>query len=115
MKFKAGSLRAITANVGGSRDAIDWLCSLQADILLLQEHKMDNHQIASQAKRCFNKGWHGVWTPAAQQGERHLSRSGGLAVLVPKHILITQGSEQYTHRYMRATAPLDQEPTLARF
>ena len=105
MKFTAGQLRVVTANVGGSREAIDWLCSLTVAVLLIKEHKLDRQQINSQAKRCLAKGWHGVWTQAAKPGEHHMPKSGGLAVLVPKHILITQGSEQHTHRYLRVTVP----------
>ena len=72
---------------------------------MIQEHKMDEKQILSLSKACLAKGWRGVWTPAATTGDHHLSRSGGLAILVPSWLLLTQGKEAMTHRYLRASIP----------
>jgi hypothetical protein len=65
-KLRKGPFRVITVNIGGSRDAFEWICTLSADVILVQEHKLDQKQILSQSKRCLANGWKGVWTPAAQ-------------------------------------------------
>jgi len=40
-KLKMGPFSVVTVNIGGSRDAFDWLCTLSADVILVHERKMD--------------------------------------------------------------------------
>jgi len=92
-----GELKIVTANVNGSREAIDWLCcNSEADVLLIQEHKLNTNDVPAAYKKALFNGWRGVWTPAKTTSQHKLSRSGGLATLVRRHVLITQTPETNT-------------------
>ena len=61
---------------------------------MIQEHKLDQGAIHSAANACYAAGWHGIWEAAESSGTHHLGRSGGVAILAPRHVIITQGPEQ---------------------
>ena len=90
-KLKLGELKIITANIGGARNSILHLCTMEVDVLMIQEHKLDATAMHSTAKSCYAAGWHGIWTEAESSVSHHLGRSGGVAILVRKHMLVTQG------------------------
>ena len=93
-------------NVGGSTDKLVQLLQHEVDINLVQEHRLTVDMLPGVVKRLSKLGWHGVWSPADITGEHAHARSGGVAVLVPRHVLISQGCEQATARCIRATIPL---------
>ena len=78
------------------------LLTLGADVVLVQEHKLSMDQLPSLSTACRAQGWHGVWAPAASSSGHHLARSGGVTILVPSHILITQGVDVPSHRHLHA-------------
>ena len=44
-KLKSRTTAIVTANVGGSRDAIDWLCGQAFDVTMIQEHRLYAQQL----------------------------------------------------------------------
>ena len=73
---------------------------MRFDVIMIQEHKLDQTGVHSAAKSCFTAGWHGIWAAAETSSSHHLGRSGGVAILAPRHVVITQGPEQHGHRHI---------------
>ena len=55
--------------------------------------------MASMQLNAIATGWQGVWEPALNTGKH--GRSGGVATLVRKPVLMTRGTGDYSHRWHR--------------
>jgi hypothetical protein len=83
-KLEPYVLRIATANVTAWSSAITYLHETQADILLVQEHKLGECQAEEAVSWLRRRGWNAVMTPAVPGPNGGLS--AGTAVLARSHI-----------------------------
>ncbi len=83
-KLEPYVLRIATANVTAWSSAITYLHETQADILLVQEHKLGECQADEAVSWLRRRGWNAVMTPAVPGPNGGLS--AGTAVLARSHI-----------------------------
>ena len=95
----------MTVNLSGSIDALFDIIDEGPDVVVVQEHKALVSQLPSIIRRVAASGWHRVWGAAHQAVGHASSRSGGVAVIVPRRVLISGGVEGSSHRFVRATIP----------
>jgi len=85
----------VTVNVGGSREGLLNAFGLEADVLLIQEHRLAPTALHGIQCQAAQRGWHGLWDPA--EVSLPGGRSGGTAVLVRKPLLIFRRSRPKGH------------------
>lgn len=78
----------LTLNVGGSKEALILKMETDADILLIQEHRIARPSLPSIQGMAMRKGWHGVWGAATANAK---GRIGGTTVLVRRPTQILRG------------------------
>ena len=90
-------IQILTVNTGGGREALDWALEQDVQILMIQEHVLEEGPLANAQVKATNKGWQGVWQPALNTGKH--GRSGGVATLVRQPVLMILGGGDYNHRW----------------
>lgn len=78
----------LTISVGGSREALTLAMETDAEILLIQEHRIAGPGLPGIQGLAMGKGWRGVWDAAQANGN---GRSGGTDVLVRRPDQVMRG------------------------
>ena len=78
-----------TINLGGSREALNNALEIDANVLLIQEHRLLGPELQCAQAMATKAGWNGIWDPAQKTPAK--GRSGGTAVLVRSPVQIHRG------------------------
>ena len=83
----------LSYNLGGSHVGLEWALDTDADVVVLQETRLDPSLTISKRRMAEARGWHGLWRPCAQT--KH-GRSGGFAILARKEVpLFAAGPDEH--------------------
>ncbi len=78
------SLRIVTVNITSWRSVLKFLSTTEADVLLIQEHKLGEEQADEAAEWLRKRGWNSLFAPA-EKGPNG-GWSAGVAVLARAHV-----------------------------
>ena len=100
-------LIAATVNVTSWGTGLKFLKETNANLVMMQEHKLANDDEIDEAGRtCDGLGWSSVWRKA-KHGKREKDRSGGVAIFAKRGIGLTDDAILTEHHYRLVAAKVE--------
>jgi hypothetical protein len=116
---KIDGTRITTINLSGSLPDFEYMLDNCKDhIMMIQEHKQLNNEMAKWKTTALMRGWQGVWEQATVTEKDHegqIGRSGGVAILTWKGRLILKNTFEANHRAIGASIGWGRKKTLHLF